>query len=75
MAWKLEAIYLGVFAADIIEDAHYRNKSVPKSDPALWTVCLDNGAPFSARIGGGREPIPNDPEIRLENRSGSNLDI
>ncbi len=75
VAWKPEAIYLGVFAADIVEDGYYRNKSVPKADRALWSVRIGGGPAYSARIGGGREAIPSDPSLRLENRSGSHMNV
>lgn len=75
VCWNASAIYLGLFGNDIIEDAYYRNKSVPKSDRALWTVSIDRSDPIRARIGSGREALVNDASLRLENFSGLNLNV
>jgi hypothetical protein len=75
VCWSPKAIYLGLYGFDIIEDAYYRNKSVPKEERALWTVKLGDGQEIRARIGGGREAIVNDPAVRLENLSGINLNV
>jgi hypothetical protein len=75
VCWSPKAIYLGLYGFDIIEDAYYRNKSVPKEERALWTVKPGDGQEIRARIGGGREAIVNDPAVRLENLSGINLNV
>ena len=75
VCWSPKSIYLGLYAFDIIEDAYYRNKSVPKEERASWTVKLGDNKEIRARIGGGREAIVNDPTVRLENLSGINLNV
>ena len=75
VCWSPKALYLGLYAFDVIEDAYYRNKSVPKEERALWTVALRDGEAIRARIGAGREAIVNDPGVRLENLSGLNLNV
>jgi len=75
VCWSPKAIYLGLYGFDIIEDAYYRNKSVPKEERALWTVKLGDGKEIRARIGAGREAIVNDPTVRLENLSGINVNV
>ena len=75
VCWSPKAIYLGLYGFDIIEDGYYRNKSVPKDERALWTVTVRDGEAIRARIGAGREAIVNDPSVRLENLSGSNLNV
>lgn len=75
VCWSPKALFLGLYAHDIIEDAYYRDKSVPKRDRALWSVQAGHGEPVSARIGSGREAICSDPDVRLENLSGLNLNV
>jgi hypothetical protein len=36
---------------------------------------VDKKEPIRARLGAGREPIVNDPTVRLENLSGLNLNV
>lgn len=75
VCWSSAALYVGLYAFDIVEDAYYRNRSIPKNDRALWTVVPAGGQAVRARIGGGREGLVNDPSVRLENQSGLNLDV
>lgn len=75
LCWSPEALYLGVYALDITEDALYRHSWIPKSDRSLWSVTLPGHPPIHARLGLGRDPIPSDPAIRIENLSGSNLTV
>ena len=75
VCWSPKAIYVGLYGFDIIEDAYYRNKSVPKNERALWTVTVGGREPILARIGAGREAIGSDPGVRLENLSGINLNV
>ena len=48
---------------------------MPKGDRALWTVRLDGHDIVRARIGAGREPVHNEPRVRLENSSGLNHNV
>ena len=73
--WKSGALYLGLYAFDIVEAAYYRGGSVPKSDRAEWIVQVNDGEPLRARIGAGREPLVNDPAVRVENLSGVDLNV
>jgi len=75
VCWSPKALYLGVYAMDIIEEAYYRSKSVPKEDRMLWTVQIDTHPPIHARIGAGRDGLASDPGVRLENLSGLGLDV
>lgn len=74
ICWNSKAIYLGIHSYDVVEDAYYRNKSVPKIDRALWSVNVE-GASIQARIGAEREPMVNDTEVRIEGQSGLNLNV
>lgn len=74
-AWKPEGLYLGIYSLEIIETAYYRKASVPKVDRPLWSIRIPGNAPISFRIGAGREPIGNQPDLHLVNRSGLGHDV
>jgi hypothetical protein len=75
LCWNPQALYLGLWALDFAEDVYYASKQVPKADRALWTVQAGGAAEIRARIGAGREPLINDPDLRIENLSGVNLTV
>jgi hypothetical protein len=75
LCWDARGLYLGLYAVDIIEDAYYRSRSVPKQDRPLWDVRVAGAKPFRARLGAGREPVPSAPGLRLEHLSGLNLNV
>jgi hypothetical protein len=77
LCWNEQALYLGVYGLDIIEDAFYRDRSVPKSDRPVWTVEVkgSGGKVVRVRLGGGREAIPSEPGLRVEHLSGLNLNV
>ncbi|HZO85494.1 MAG TPA: hypothetical protein VFC26_09785 [Verrucomicrobiae bacterium] len=71
VCWKTNTVYLAIYAWDLIEDAFYSGRSVPKNDRPLWTINCN--PPVRARLGAGREPIVSDPAITVHNLSGLNL--
>lgn len=75
VSWSTNAVYLGLYALDIVEDAYYRSASVPKQDRALWTVQVNGGETIRARLGAGREALVNNERVRLESISGLNLNV
>ena len=75
VSWSSNAVCLGLYALDIVEDAYYRSASVPKQDRALWTVQVNGSEPIRARLGAGREALVNDERVRLESISGLNLNV
>ena len=76
LCWTKQAIYLGLYSHDIVEDAFYRNKIVPKHDRAEWTVNIGRpGKAIRAHIGAGVEPIINERAVRIVNLSGLNLNV
>ena len=76
ICWNAKAIYLGLYAQDIVEDAYYRNRIVPKIDRAEWTISPARLAKsIRARLGSGLEPIVNESSVRIVNLSGLNLDV
>ncbi len=75
VCWSREAMYVGLFAQDMVEEAYYRDKVVPEVDRSVWTVNAGDGQPVTARIGAGLKPIVSDPAVRVENLSGVNLNV
>ena len=75
VCWNRNALFLGLYALDITEDAYYRDRSVPKSDRSLWVVQLPGRQPLRMRLGAGREPILSDPTVHIEHLSGVNLAV
>ena len=76
VCWNRKAIYLGLFAQDVTEDAFYKDKIVRASDRAEWIVspggCTN---PIRSRIGAGLEPVVDEPGVRLVNISGINGNV
>jgi hypothetical protein len=76
VCWNKKAIYLGLYAQDVVEDTFYRDKVVPASDRAEWLVSITGATkPIRGRIGAGLEPIVDDPAIRIVNISGVNGNV
>lgn len=75
VSWSSNAVYLGLYALDIVEDAYYRGASVPKQDRALWTAQINGGETIRSRLGAGREALVNHERVRLESISGLNLNV
>ena len=69
--WNEQAVYLGVYAQDIVDNSFYRAKVVPEVDRALWNVTIDRSKKtVHARLGPGAEPICDEPSVRVVNLSG-----
>ena len=74
VCWNDTAIYLGLYAQDVVEDIFYKDKVVRVSDRAEWTVSV-GGSTLRARIGAGVEPITSPSAVRLVNISGLNGEV
>ena len=73
VCWNKKAIYLGLYAQDVVEDVYYRDKVVRSRDRAEWVVSLSGSPePIRARIGAGLEPVVDEPTVRIVNISGIN---
>jgi hypothetical protein len=68
--WSPEALYLGLYAIDIVETAFYDGSDIPVVDRAVWSVRLSEKESIRAKIGGGAAPIVSEPKIRVECLSG-----
>ncbi len=76
VCWNKKAVYLGLYAQDVVEDAFYRDKTVPASDRAEWIVSVGGSErPIRSPIGAGANPVVNDPSARIVNVSGLNLNV
>jgi hypothetical protein len=75
MCWSPTAIYLGLYALDITEEAYYRDRFVPECDRGLWVVQMPRREPLRIRLGAGRKPILNDSAARIRHLSGVNLTV
>jgi hypothetical protein len=75
ICWSPRAIYLGICALDIVEDAYYRDRSIPKNDRARWLVEIGGGKSVSVRLGAGREAIPSDSDVRIAHLPALNLKV
>ena len=76
VCWSRQAIYFGLYAQDVTEDAFYKDKIVRASDRAEWIVSLGGSTnSIRSRIGAGLEAIADNPGVRLVNISGINGDF
>jgi len=74
VCWTPEAIYLGLYAQDVVEVACYRDQKVPESDRAKWVVQAgEAGQTIRARIGAGGTLVINEPAVRVVYLSGVEL--
>ena len=71
VCWDKQAVYLGLYAQDIVEVNYYRNKIVPVVDRAEWIVSIgETNQPIHARLGPGAPPVCDEPAARIVNLSG-----
>jgi len=74
VCWSDTAIYLGLYAQDVVEDLFYKDKVVRVSDRAEWIVSV-GGSTVRARIGAGVEAITSPSAVRVVNISGLNGEV
>ena len=71
VCWSRQAVYLGLYAQDIVEENYYRNKRVPEVDRAEWLVSIgEEQKPIRVRLGPGGPPVCSEPAARTVNLSG-----
>jgi hypothetical protein len=73
LCWTSEAVYVGLYAIDVVERSYYADQRIADADRAEWSVRLPNGRTIVTRIGGGDPPVVNDREIGVKSHSGVNL--
>jgi len=70
VCWNDQAVYLGLYAQDIVEVDYYKKKTVPEVDRAEWLITLGStNKPIQARLGPGA-PICDEATARIVNLSG-----
>lgn len=70
VCWNTQAVYLGLYAQDIVEVNYYRNKMIPEVDRADWVVSIgETHKPIHARLGPGGPAVCDEPAARLVNLS------
>lgn len=68
ICWRPDAIYLGVYAMDVLEQGLYSDKQIPEVDRPGWSITVADAHPsIKIRLGAGRKP-------KLEG-SGTTLEI
>lgn len=71
VCWDKKAVYLGLYAQDIVEENYYRNKIIPDVDRAEWIISIGKtNKPVRARLGPGAPPVCDEPAVRIVNLSG-----
>ncbi len=71
VCWDKQAVYLGLYAQDIVEENYYRDKIVPEVDRAGWLISTgETNQPIHTRLGPGAPPVYDDPTVRIVNLSG-----
>jgi hypothetical protein len=76
ICWNRRAVYLGLYAQDVVEDEMYRDKIVPEVDRGEWIVGLAGSTnEIRAHIGGGLKPRISNPKVRIVNLSGVNANV
>jgi hypothetical protein len=71
VCWNEKAVYLGLYAQDIVEENYYQDKIVPEVDRAEWIVSIGGtNKPIHVRLGPGAPPACDEPAVRIVNLSG-----
>ena len=68
-------MYLATFVIDIVEPDYYRDREVPESDRAAWTMRVNGSDAITARIGSGKRPVVSEPSLRVESLGGTYHDV
>jgi len=71
VCWDKQAVYLGLYAQDFVEENYYRNNIVPEVDRAQWIVSISGtNQPIHVRLGPGGPPVCDEPAVRIVNLAG-----
>jgi hypothetical protein len=74
VCWRPEALYLGLYAQDVVEVECYRDGRVPETDRAEWTVRPGKATQtIRARIGAGGPAVVGGAAVRIVHLSGVHL--
>ncbi len=57
LCWDKDAVYVGLYAMDVVEKTFYKDGKIPESDRTEWTLQVEGQAqPIRIRLGAGRKP-------------------
>ena len=74
VCWSPEALFLGLYAQDVVEEECYRDGRVPDVDRSEWTVRTGKPAmTIRARIGAGATAVVDENRVRVVHLSGVQL--
>jgi hypothetical protein len=71
VCWSPEALYLATYVIDIAEPNYYKSGEIPEADRAEWKVQLNAMATITARVGAGKQPVIDNPAVRIVSLSGT----
>lgn len=75
LCWSPKAVYVGLYALDVTEDAFYQDHFVPECDRSLWVLRTADMEPLQMRLGAGRKPVLSDKSVHMRHISGVNLNV
>src|SRR5262249_44743871 len=71
VCWNKQAVYLGLYAQDIVELNYYRNQVVPEVDRAEWIISTgQTNKPIHIRLGHVEPAVCDEPAVHIVNLSG-----
>jgi hypothetical protein len=76
LCWDADAVYLGLYAMDVVEDRYYRDRRVPEEDRMAWLVRVSGERePVRVRLGAGRAPAVARAGVTVANPDSSGPDV
>lgn len=76
LCWDARAVYVGLYAMDIVEANYYRDKRIPDVDRAELVLRIGRqGSPIRIRLGAGRKPGVTGAAASVVNLSGLEHDV
>ncbi|HEX3598703.1 MAG TPA: hypothetical protein VHU84_01100 [Lacipirellulaceae bacterium] len=71
VCWTPEALHIATYVIDIAEPNYYKSGEIPEADRAKWKVQVNTENPITMRIGAGKDPVIDNPTIRIASLSGT----
>jgi hypothetical protein len=75
LCWDENAVYVGMYAIDVVEAPYYKDRHVPNVDRMEWTLRVGAQPPIRMRLGSGYAPDIQGAKIALANLSGLEHDV
>lgn len=75
LCWNRDAVYLGLYAVDIVEPGYYKEKRIPEEDRAELTLRFPGlTQPIQIRLGAGRAAVVSGANLEVRALSGLDHD-